>query len=152
MCAFTITFACLPITANWDVEKLATAKCFSGDTFTALGLTNSGMHASSIQQFGPSLTASFSLQHVDRCNSRFTANSNDHGSSAEHSRKDRTDSHFGVGLCVSSHTRVVRLLLILHIVPLLVALSRLTISWSSRRNPIIACTLCFHSHVRSDVR
>lgn len=41
MCAFTLVFACLPVSAAWNTDELATAKCFSVQTFVALGITNS---------------------------------------------------------------------------------------------------------------
>ncbi|EPE25197.1 hypothetical protein GLAREA_11778 [Glarea lozoyensis ATCC 20868] len=42
--AFTIIFACLPVRANWDLVLAKTAKCYSKDTFTAIGLFNSSIN------------------------------------------------------------------------------------------------------------
>ncbi|GAB7359887.1 hypothetical protein MBLNU230_g7415t1 [Neophaeotheca triangularis] len=40
-CAFTLIFNCVPISAVWNFDQRATARCFSDDTFSALGLLNS---------------------------------------------------------------------------------------------------------------
>ncbi|KAF4617958.1 hypothetical protein G7Y89_g15024 [Cudoniella acicularis] len=37
----TIAFSCTPVRASWDTTLVLTAKCFSKDTFTAIGLFNS---------------------------------------------------------------------------------------------------------------
>ncbi|KAG9230701.1 hypothetical protein BJ875DRAFT_519158, partial [Amylocarpus encephaloides] len=42
--AFTIIFACLPVQASWDLTLAQTAKCYSKDTFTAIGLFNSSVN------------------------------------------------------------------------------------------------------------
>ena len=41
-CAGTLLFACVPVAASWDFSLKAHAKCFSNNTFTAIGLYNSG--------------------------------------------------------------------------------------------------------------
>jgi len=40
-CAGTLIFACIPVSAQWNFAQKATAKCFSINTFTAIGLYNS---------------------------------------------------------------------------------------------------------------
>ncbi|TVY83039.1 hypothetical protein LSUE1_G004301 [Lachnellula suecica] len=39
--AGTITFSCTPVSASWDLSLALTARCFSRDTFTAIGMFNS---------------------------------------------------------------------------------------------------------------
>jgi hypothetical protein len=41
-CSGTLIFACVPIEASWNFALRAHAKCFSKNTFTAIGLYNSG--------------------------------------------------------------------------------------------------------------
>jgi hypothetical protein len=41
-CSGTLIFACVPIEASWNFALRAHAKCFSNNTFTAIGLFNSG--------------------------------------------------------------------------------------------------------------
>jgi hypothetical protein len=41
-CAGTLLFSCVPVAASWDFSLRAHAKCFSTNTFTAIGLYNSG--------------------------------------------------------------------------------------------------------------
>lgn len=45
ICALTIIFSCIPVSASWNVEQHATAKCYSIQTYTGLGIANSGMNA-----------------------------------------------------------------------------------------------------------
>ncbi|KAH8808753.1 phosphatidylserine decarboxylase [Xylogone sp. PMI_703] len=40
-CVGTLIFSCVPVDANWDSTKKPTAKCFSNNTYTAIGLFNS---------------------------------------------------------------------------------------------------------------
>jgi hypothetical protein len=40
-CSGTLIFQCIPIHAAWDFAARPTAKCFSKDAFSAIGLTNS---------------------------------------------------------------------------------------------------------------
>lgn len=40
----TIAFSCTPIRASWDLSLALTAKCFSKNTFTAIGLFNSSIN------------------------------------------------------------------------------------------------------------
>jgi len=41
--AMTLIFSCVPPAANWDPSLLPTAKCFSLNTFTAVGLLNTSV-------------------------------------------------------------------------------------------------------------
>jgi ABC-type spermidine/putrescine transport system permease subunit II len=41
-CAETLIFSCVPVAASWSFSLKAYAKCFSKNTFTAIGLNNSG--------------------------------------------------------------------------------------------------------------
>jgi len=40
-CAGTLIFACIPVRASWDLALAPTAKCYSKQTFTNIGLFNS---------------------------------------------------------------------------------------------------------------
>ncbi|KAK5165791.1 uncharacterized protein LTR77_008714 [Saxophila tyrrhenica] len=40
-CAGTLIFSCVPVSAAWNFAEQATAKCFSNDTFSSIGLFNS---------------------------------------------------------------------------------------------------------------
>lgn len=41
VCIFTIIFACIPVSAYWDLALQGTAKCFSAKTYSTLGVLNS---------------------------------------------------------------------------------------------------------------
>ncbi|KAF2215551.1 hypothetical protein CERZMDRAFT_34355 [Cercospora zeae-maydis SCOH1-5] len=43
-CTGTLVFQCWPIRAAWDSAARQTASCFSNDTFSAIGLTNSAIN------------------------------------------------------------------------------------------------------------
>lgn len=43
-CAGTLIFQCIPIVAAWEFSLRPQAKCFSADTYTAIGLFNSGKY------------------------------------------------------------------------------------------------------------
>ncbi|KAF2151663.1 hypothetical protein K461DRAFT_294564 [Myriangium duriaei CBS 260.36] len=43
-CEFTIIFACIPTSAQWDPKAKVGAKCFSLETFSALGLANTSIN------------------------------------------------------------------------------------------------------------
>ncbi|EME82558.1 uncharacterized protein MYCFIDRAFT_33469, partial [Pseudocercospora fijiensis CIRAD86] len=43
-CSGTLIWQCVPIDAAWNLSKKATAKCFSNNTFSAIGLTNSSIN------------------------------------------------------------------------------------------------------------
>ncbi|KAF4556033.1 Hypothetical protein D9617_2g060000 [Elsinoe fawcettii] len=43
-CIFTIVFACIPVSAAWDFSARASAKCFSLEVFTVLGVVNSAIN------------------------------------------------------------------------------------------------------------
>ncbi|KXT12387.1 hypothetical protein AC579_1709 [Pseudocercospora musae] len=43
-CSGTLIWQCVPIDAAWDFSKKATANCFSNNTFSAIGLTNSSIN------------------------------------------------------------------------------------------------------------
>ncbi|KXS97313.1 hypothetical protein AC578_10745 [Pseudocercospora eumusae] len=43
-CSGTLIWQCVPIDAAWDFSKKATANCYSHNTFSAIGLTNSSIN------------------------------------------------------------------------------------------------------------
>lgn len=44
-CTGTLVFQCWPVRAAWDFAARQTANCFSNNTFSAIGLTNSSINA-----------------------------------------------------------------------------------------------------------